>query len=290
MRKFLTATLLCMALTVTMVPAAFAADTADSNYTTCMAAIQEQKVIQDQAHQTAESLRQKGYDDSSAYIQAAQSTWWAAQDEIVAYQKLSQYTDEDIRILTTAVFYEAGHTTEQLREYVAQVVLNRVADSRFPDTVKGVITQPGQYATKYATQAATDSIKSADSQNGTYYYAMCETAVKKAMMGQVDMPSNVLYQANFAQGKGVWQSVYFNSGWYAKHQLLLLRLTKPSENRLAVLQKGRPTETKAPLPGGCTTGEGGFPYAWPRRPGGSVGGTDLTSGAESPGGARRGPG
>ncbi len=126
-----------------MVPAAFAADTADSNYTTCMAAIQEQKVIQDQAHQTAESLRQKGYDDSSAYIQAAQSTWWAAQDEIVAYQKLSQYTDEDIRILTTAVFYEAGHTTEQLREYVAQVVLNRVADSRFPDTVKGVITQPG---------------------------------------------------------------------------------------------------------------------------------------------------
>ena len=185
MRKFLTATLLCMALTVTMVPAAFAADTADSNYTTCMAAIQEQKVIQDQAHQTAESLRQKGYDDSSAYIQAAQSTWWAAQDEIVAYQKLSQ------------------------------VVLNRVADSRFPDTVKGVITQPGQYATKYATQAATDSIKSADSQNGTYYYAMCEAAVKKAMMGQVDMPSNVLYQANFAQGKGVWQSVYFNSGWYA---------------------------------------------------------------------------
>ena len=142
MRKFLTATLLCMALTVTMVPAAFAADTADSNYTTCMAAIQEQKVIQDQAHQTAESLRQKGYDDSSAYIQAAQSTWWAAQDEIVAYQKLSQYTDEDIRILTTAVFYEAGHTTEQLREYVAQVVLNRVADSRFPDTVKGVITRP----------------------------------------------------------------------------------------------------------------------------------------------------
>ena len=119
MRKFLTATLLCMALTVTMVPAAFAADTADSNYTTCMAAIQEQKVIQDQAHQTAESLRQKGYDDSSAYIQAAQSTWWAAQDEIVAYQKLSKYTDEDIRILTTAVFYEAGHTTEQLREYVA---------------------------------------------------------------------------------------------------------------------------------------------------------------------------
>ena len=53
MKKFLIATLLCMALTVTMVPMAFAAD---SNYTECMAAIQEQRTIQDQAHQTAESL------------------------------------------------------------------------------------------------------------------------------------------------------------------------------------------------------------------------------------------
>lgn len=54
-----------MALTVTMVPMAFAAD---SNYTECMAAIQEQRTIQDQAHQTAESLRKKGYSDSSAYV------------------------------------------------------------------------------------------------------------------------------------------------------------------------------------------------------------------------------
>lgn len=35
------------------------------------------------------------------------------------------------------------------------------------------------------------------------------------MMGQVNMPSNVLYQANFSQGKGVWKSVSFNSGWYS---------------------------------------------------------------------------
>lgn len=212
MKKFLIATLLCMALTVTMVPMAFAAD---SNYTECMAAIQEQRTIQDQAHQTAESLRKKGYSDSSAYVQAAKSTWNEAQKAIAGYQKLAQYSDEDIRILTTTVFHEAGHTTEQLRQYVAQVVLNRVADSRFPDTVKGVITQPGQYSTKYATVEAANAIQATDSKNGTYYYGICEDSVKAAMMGQVEMPSNVLYQANFAQGKGVWKSVYFNSGWYA---------------------------------------------------------------------------
>lgn len=208
MKKFLIATLLCMALTVTMVPMAFAAD---SNYTECMAAIQEQRTIQDQAHQTAESLRKKGY----AYVQAAKSTWNEAQKAIAGYQKLAQYSDEDIRILTTTVFHEAGHTTEQLRQYVAQVVLNRVEDSRFPDTVKGVITQPGQYSTKYATVEAANAIQATDSKNGTYYYGICEDSVKAAMMGQVEMPSNVLYQANFSQGKGVWKSVYFNSGWYA---------------------------------------------------------------------------
>lgn len=212
MKKFLIATLLCMALTVTMVPMAFAAD---SNYTECMAAIQEQRTIQDQAHQTAESLRKKGYSDSSAYVQAAKSTWNEAQKAIAGYQKLAQYSDEDIRILTTTVFHEAGHTTEQLRQYVAQVVLNRVEDSRFPDTVKGVITQPGQYSTKYATVEAANAIQATDSKNGTYYYGICEDSVKAAMMGQVEMPSNVLYQAKFSQGKGVWKSVYFNSGWYA---------------------------------------------------------------------------
>ena len=212
MKKFLIATLLCMALTVTMVPMAFAAD---SNYTECMAAIQEQRTIQDQAHQTAESLRKKGYSDSSAYVQAAKSTWNEAQKAIAGYQKLAQYSDEDIRILTTTVFHEAGHTTEQLRQYVAQVVLNRVEDSRFPDTVKGVITQPGQYSTKYATVEAANAIQATDSKNGTYYYGIGEDSVKAAMMGQVEMPSNVLYQANFSQGKGVWKSVYFNSGWYA---------------------------------------------------------------------------
>ena len=164
---------------------------------------------------TATTLRKKGYKDSSAYVQAAKSTWNEAQAAIQGYQKLAKYTDEDIRILTTTVFHEAGHTTEQLRQYVAQVVLNRVKDSRFPSTVKSVITQPGQYATKYADASTTQSVKSKDAANGTYYYAMCENAVKTAMMGQVNMPSNVLYQANFSQGKGVWKSVSFNSGWYS---------------------------------------------------------------------------
>lgn len=211
MKKYLIAAMLCMVMLVSMVPTALAA----TNYDECMAAIQEQKQIQAQAHQTANKLRAQGYSDSSSYIQAAKATWNAAQAEIVAYQKLSKYTYEDIRILATTVYYEAGSTTEQLRQYVAQVALNRVADSRFPNTVKGVITQPGQYNTKYAAMETAQTIKNKDAANGTYNWETCKNSVKQAMMGKVDMPSNVLYQANFSQGKGLWKSVYFNSGYFA---------------------------------------------------------------------------
>lgn len=211
MKKYLIAAMLCMVMLVSMVPTALAA----TNYDECMAAIREQKQIQAQAHQTANKLRAQGYSDSSTYVQAAKATWNAAQAEIAAYQKLSKYTYEDIRILTTTVYYEAGSTTEQLRQYVAQVALNRVADSRFPNTVKGVITQPGQYNTKYASAETAQTIKNKDAANGTYNWETCKNSVKQAMMGKVDMPSNVLYQANFSQGKGLWKSVYFNSGYFA---------------------------------------------------------------------------
>lgn len=212
MKKFLIAVLLCTVMTAVMVPAAFAAD---SNYVSCMAAIDEQRTVQEQVHQTAQLLRRQGYAESNPYLMATKDTWKNAQEAINGYQRLSRYTNEDIRILATTVYYEAGMTTEQLRQYVAQVVLNRVADARFPNTVKGVVTQAGQYSTKYSTTAAAQAVQSKDAKNGTYYYAMCENSAKTAMMGQVKMPANVLYQANFSQGKGIWKSVSFDSGWFA---------------------------------------------------------------------------
>lgn len=212
MRKYLITALLSMLMLVSMVPTAFAAD---NNYTECMTAISEQKEIQEQAHSVANLLREQGYGDDNVYIQAAKSLWSDAQKEIEAYQKLSQYTDEEIRILATMVYYEAGQTTEELRQYVAQVAVNRTMDSRFPDTIEGVITAPGQYAGQYATAEATQAIKDKDAANGTFHWNACVSSAKMAMMGKVDMPENVLFQANFTQGSGVWKAVYFDSGWFS---------------------------------------------------------------------------
>ena len=215
MKKHLIAALLSVCMLASLIPAASAVGSSNSNYTACMTAILEQRAIQAQAHLVAEALRKRGYSEDSVYIQAAKSSWEGAAKAIEGYQRLSQYTDEDIRILATTVYYEAGGTTEQLREYVAQVVLNRVADDRFPDTIYGVITQPGQYAGNYVTASATQAIKDKDARNGTFYYSTCVTSAKRAMMGGVDMPSNVVFEANFKQGTGVWKAVYFNSGYFA---------------------------------------------------------------------------
>lgn len=54
--------------------------------------------------------------------------------------------DKECRILSEAVLYEARGETEQCQRYVASVVVNRVNDKRFPDTVEEVIKQPKQFS------------------------------------------------------------------------------------------------------------------------------------------------
>ena len=49
------------------------------------------------------------------------------------------------------IYREAGGDAvcDECRRRVADVALNRVADSRFPDTLHGVLTQKRQYGTMY---------------------------------------------------------------------------------------------------------------------------------------------
>lgn len=58
------------------------------------------------------------------------------------------YSDEDLLWLSRVVFAEAGCDwfPDWVQRDVASVVLNRVADPRYPDTIKDVIFDPGQYS------------------------------------------------------------------------------------------------------------------------------------------------
>lgn len=57
------------------------------------------------------------------------------------------YSEEDVELLAIAIYREAGGDAccDECRYRVGDVILNRVADSRFPDTIEEVLTQPHQY-------------------------------------------------------------------------------------------------------------------------------------------------
>lgn len=60
-------------------------------------------------------------------------------------EQVMYYTAEDAEAIAKAVWGEARGCTPEGQAKVVWVILNRVGDSRFPDTIQGVVTQPGQF-------------------------------------------------------------------------------------------------------------------------------------------------
>lgn len=142
------------------------------------------------AHYVAEAARSVGYAESSAIIQAAQADWWAAQNEI----------DSQLDLLTRVVWFEAGSSwiSDRQQQLVGAVVCNRVADSRFPSTLSGVVYQTGQYSCSGRLYSISASA----------IPARVKANARAAAYGQVECPANVVFQAGFRQGRGVYERGY----------------------------------------------------------------------------------
>lgn len=110
------------------------------------------------------------------------------------YQKIQW---DDLYWLSLIVWQEAGsyNIPHEWKRDVAQVVLNRVASSEFPDTIYTVLTQPGQYS------GASTLLRQTPTRE-------CVLAALDALEGRGDMPTSVVFQANFTQGSGVHRSYY----------------------------------------------------------------------------------
>lgn len=142
------------------------------------------------AHTVAETARSVGYAETSAIIQTAQADWWAAQSEI----------DSQLDLLTRVVWFEAGSNwiSDRQQQLVAAVVCNRVADSRFPSTLSGVVYQSGQYSCSGRLYSISESA----------IPARVKANAKAAAYGQVECPASVVFQAGFRQGRGVYERGY----------------------------------------------------------------------------------
>lgn len=108
-----------------------------------------------------------------------------------------QYTKDELYLLSHLIQGEAGSDfiTDEHQQLVGQVVVNRVKSDKYPDTLKEVIYQKGQY------QCTT---------NGQFDKNPSKRAIKNAKLvleGKVDCPENVIYQAEFKQGSGVYKKI-----------------------------------------------------------------------------------
>lgn len=130
----------------------------------------------------------------------------ASQGHSMVYNEPVSASYDEEWLLAWIIYMEAGSDwiPDYIQQYVGSVVLNRVASSKFPNTITEVLYQPGQY---YAAMTG-------------LYYEPNERAKENARYllenGSV-LPADVLYQANFEQGMGIYheyQDPYLGSSYF----------------------------------------------------------------------------
>ncbi len=116
---------------------------------------------------------------------------------ISADQKL-QYTQEELDLLAHIIYAEAGCTwiPDWVQRMVGSVVLNRVKSRYYPNTIKEVIYQPGQYSPTWdgSIRKTPDQRTIANAKYLLEHGSVC--------------PANVTGQNSIITGSGVYQKYY----------------------------------------------------------------------------------
>lgn len=103
---------------------------------------------------------------------------------------------DDMYLLARVIYVEAGSDklSREWRENVGAVVMNRVDSPEFPDTLRGVIYQDGQYS----------HVDTYEFRYGTCPGTECAETALRLLLGERPLPPDVVFQANFRQGGGVY--------------------------------------------------------------------------------------
>ena len=111
------------------------------------------------------------------------------------------YTDEELEILALIVYQEAGgdNVSDDTRRLVAQVFLNRVNDSRFPDSFYEVATANRQYGRLYLTGIVWPDRASSPAEGPAVGRAY-KIAQEVLESDEPICPEGVIFQAEFVQG------------------------------------------------------------------------------------------
>ena len=109
------------------------------------------------------------------------------------------HTNDEVDLLARLITAEQGYYTgadyEEKAYVCGSVVINRVNDPRFPDTLEGVIYQPGQY-------------QCVDNGHINREYDEVAFEIAAGLLEEgTDIPPNVVFGAEFKQGTGVYKKI-----------------------------------------------------------------------------------
>lgn len=149
--------------------------------------------IKQHAHMIAENARALGFAEGDPYILYAQELWALAD---------AQY-QEDVDIIATVVYNEAwGGCSTRHRELVAATFVNRMQNTGHDfgsvHTAYEVACQQNQYNPAYADP---DSIQGQNARQDPEIWEICRQIAMKALAGEIECPSNVLFQSQHIQGE-----------------------------------------------------------------------------------------
>lgn len=121
------------------------------------------------------------------------------------------YTEAELEALAIVIYQEAGGDacSDETRIMVGNVVMNRVADERFPDTIEEVLLQKQQYGRLYWTglvwpERASQSVEA-------HAVERAYECAKRVLNGERLLPEDVIWQAEFIQGTEI---VAHQDGFY----------------------------------------------------------------------------
>lgn len=113
-------------------------------------------------------------------------------NQIPSYAASNSNSESDVQLIARAINGEARGESYEGQVAVGAVILNRVKDPNFPNTISGVIYQPGAFTAvadgqinhpiaedSSVVKAARDALNGWDPTNGCVYYFNPSTATNK---------------------------------------------------------------------------------------------------------------
>ena len=107
----------------------------------------------------------------------------------------NNYSDDDFYVLSHAIYGESSGQSWDFQVAVGSVILNRVKSNKYPNTIRKVVFQKGQYACTW---------------DGNYNKKPDEQTKKVTrylLKYGSQLPSYVCFQAEFKQGRGVYKKM-----------------------------------------------------------------------------------